>query len=328
MSKTAIIGDGGWGTALAILLQTKGIDTILWSAFPEYAEHLKKTRENTKFLKGIPIPEDLEITSNVSDIEGVSYAFFVVPCEHLRSVLETFKTCSFKNIISAVKGIENGSLKRPSEILADYFQESHISVVSGPSISYEVARGIPTTVVVAANGPWGSDVQGLMMTDKFRVYTSSDVIGVEMGGALKNIIAIAAGISDGLGFGTNTKAAILTRGLVEMTRLGLKMGADRATFIGLSGIGDMATTCISLHSRNRWFGEEIGKGRSVDDVLSETEMVVEGRATSKSVYELSKKYDVEMPVSQKVYEVLYEGKKPGVAVKELMTRDPKEEDYE
>ena len=328
MSKVAIIGDGGWGTALAILLQTKGIDTILWSAFPEYAEHLKEKRVNTKFLKDIPIPKDLTITSDVSDIDGVDYAFFVVPCEHLRSVLEKFKSCNLPNIVSAVKGVENGSLMRPSEILREYFPDSKISVVSGPSISYEVARGIPTTVVVASTGDWNSDVQELMNTDMFRVYTSNDVLGVEMGGALKNIIAIAAGISDGLGFGTNTKAAILTRGLVEMTRLGVKMGADRITFVGLSGIGDMATTCISSHSRNRWFGEQIGKGRKIDDILSETEMVVEGQATSRSVHELSKKYNVEMPVSEKVYEVLYEGKDPGVAVKELMTRDPKDEDYE
>ncbi|MFC1570332.1 NAD(P)H-dependent glycerol-3-phosphate dehydrogenase [Candidatus Omnitrophota bacterium] len=328
MSKVAVIGDGGWGTALAILLQTKGIDTILWSAFPEYSELLKEKRENTKFLKGIPMPEELTITSSVSDIEGAEYVFFVVPCEHLRSVLDKFKGLKCSNIISAVKGVENGTLERPSEILEEYFPESKICVVSGPSISYEVARGIPTTVVIASKDNGCKDVQDLMTTDRFRVYTSGDIIGVEMGGALKNIIAIAAGISDGLGFGTNTKAAILTRGLVEMTRLGVAMGADRTTFVGLSGIGDMATTCISSHSRNRWFGEEIGKGGKIEDILSQTEMVVEGQATSKSVYELAKKYNVEMPVSEKVYEVLYEGKDPREAVKELMTRDPKEEDYE
>ncbi|RKY43154.1 MAG: glycerol-3-phosphate dehydrogenase [Candidatus Makaraimicrobium thalassicum] len=328
MSKVSVIGDGGWGTALAILLHAKGIDTVLWSVSPEYAENLRKKRENTKFLKGISLPCDLEITSDDSLIKNSEYAFFVVPCEYLRSVAERFSGADFTYIVSATKGIENSSLKRASEILAEYFPAERISVLSGPSISFEVAQNMPTTVVIASRSADKKEVRDLLRTERFRVYTSADVTGVEIGGALKNIIAIAAGVSDGLGFGTNSKAAILTRGLAEITRLGVKMGSERSTFSGLSGMGDLATTCISPYSRNRRFGEQIGKGRSIDEALSETEMVVEGMATCRSAYALAKEYSVEMPITQKVYEVLYEGTDPGVAVRELMTRDPKEEDYE
>ncbi len=324
-TKVSIIGDGGWGTALALLLHSKGASPILWSVSPEYAENLRKNRENQKFLKGIALPRDLEITSQDSRIMDSDYVFFVVPCEYLRSISERFKSGRFKHIISGTKGIEKSSLKRPSEILAEYFPSRNISILSGPSISFEVAKNIPTTVVIASKGKGGKDVQNLLMTENFRVYTSSDVIGVELGGALKNIIAIAAGISDGLGFGTNSKAAILTRGLAEITRLGIAMGADIATFRGLSGIGDLATTCISKDSRNRWFGEEIGKGRSIKDIMRGTEVVVEGAATCKSAHKLAKNLGVEMPITEKVYEVLYEGKNPAEAVKELMTRSRKEE---
>ncbi len=327
MGKVSVIGDGGWGTTLAILLCKKGIDTVLWSAFPDYAEHLRRTRENTKFLKGITLPKELKITSEEAETSDSEYIVSAAPSKYLRPVLQRFQKVGFKNIISATKGIENGTLKRSSEIIEEYFPKAKISVLSGPSISFEVAEGVPTTVVAASVGDWKSDVQELFTTDKFRVYTSSDVIGVELGGALKNVIAIAAGISDGLGFGTNTKAAILTRGLAEISRLGAKMGAQKETFSGLSGLGDLATTCISSQSRNRWFGEQIGKGRSIDSVLGETEMVVEGLATAKSGNDLAKKYSVEMPITKKIYEIVYEGKDPALAVKELMTRDPKEEDY-
>ncbi len=328
MSKITIIGDGGWGTALALLLHSKGEDVVLWSAFPEYAKYLAKIRENSKFLKGVELPKDFRVTSDDSVAKGSECAIFVAPCEYLRPVAERFSGASFKCIISATKGIENGSLKRPSEILPEYFPKSSVSVLSGPSISYEVANKVPTSVVIASVDNCGKDAQKLLMTDRFRVYTSGDVVGVELGGALKNVIAIAAGISDGLGFGTNTKAALLTRGLAEITRLGVKAGADAATFRGLSGLGDLATTCISKQSRNRWFGEEIGKGRKPEIIMASTELAVEGVATCESANDLSKKYGIEMPITQKVYEVIYKGKSPASAVKELMTREPKMEDYE
>ncbi len=327
MAKVCVLGDGGWGTALAIILHAKGVDTVLWSAFGEYAAYLNKKRENTKFLEGVKIPKDLVITSDDDEVKDAEYALFVIPCEYLRSVIDRFKDASFSYIVSATKGIEKASLKRPSEILQEYFPEEHIGVLSGPSISYEVARNMPTAVVVATLDDWKKDLQKLLSTESFRAYTSNDVIGVELGGALKNIIAIAAGISDALGFGTNTKAGLLTRGLAEITRLGVKMGARRETFSGLSGMGDLTTTCISTHSRNRWFGEELGKGKSVEEILDETEMAIEGVATSRSAYELAKKYSVDMPITEKIYQIIYEGKDPKLAVKELMRRDLKEEIY-
>ena len=325
MVKTCVIGDGGWGTALAILLHSAGVDTVLWSAFPEYAEYLRKKRENTKFLEGVQLPEDLKITSEKEDVKGAEFAFFAVPCKYLRSVSEALSGSEFSCIVSATKGIESETLKRPTEIVKEYFGNSSVCALTGPSISHEVALKLPTTVVVASQEKCRFDIQKLATTERFRVYTTEDVIGAELGGALKNIIAIAAGISDGLGFGTNTKAAILTRGLAEITRLGLKMGAKKETFSGLSGIGDLTTTCISPYSRNRWFGEQIGKGRDKEEVLHETEMVVEGTWTAKAAFELSEKYKCEMPITKKIYQVIYENKDPKIAVKELMTRDLKEE---
>ena len=326
MVKISIIGDGGWGTALALVLNSKGLGTVLWSYSPEYAEYLVKNRENTKFLKGVNIPADIEITSDDTVVKNTDYAIFAVPCEYLRSIAERFSDADFGYIVSATKGIENGTLKRPSEILSGYFKTSKIGVLSGPSISHEVAMNFPTALVLAADGGWKTDIQKILTTDKFRVYTSDDIIGVELGGALKNIVAVAAGVSDGLGYGANTKAGLLTRGLAEITRLGIRMGARKETFSGLSGIGDLATTCMSSYSRNRWFGEQIGKGRNIKEILSGIEMVVEGRATCCSAYELSVKYSVEMPITREVYEILYRGKDPRQAVRDLMTRDLKDED--
>lgn len=325
MNRVLVIGDGGWGTALAILLHNNGIKPVLWSYSPEYAEYLDRNRDNTKFLEGIRIPNDIIITSDTKQCEGMDYAVFVVPCEHLRSVADRFKDVNFGKIISATKGIENSTLLRPTEIISEYFSGAQVGVISGPSISVEVAKNHPAAVVFASSGDWGKDVQGIFSQESFRVYTSSDVVGVEIGGSVKNVIAIAAGISDGLGFGANAKAAILTRGLAEIIRLGKAMGASEETFIGLSGIGDLATTCMSLSSRNRSFGEQLGKGGDPEDILKGTEMVFEGVKTSKSVKELAEKYSVEMPITDKIYEIIYEGKDPQSAVKELMMRDLKAE---
>jgi glycerol-3-phosphate dehydrogenase (NAD(P)+) len=326
MNKVAVIGDGGWGTALALSLHSSGVDTVLWSYSPEYADFLKENRENVKFLKGVTIPGDLKVTSDDAEVLDADIALFVVPCEYLRAVAGRFVGGNFDYIISATKGVENTTLQRPSEILSGIFKGTPVGVLSGPSISVEVAKNFPTTVVFAAENGWNKKVQKLLNTKSFRVYTSSDVVGVELGGALKNVIAIAAGISDGMGFGTNTKAALLTRGLAEITKLGIAVGARKETFKGLSGIGDLATTCMSPHSRNRWFGEQIGKGRKPEEVLRETEKVVEGIATSRSAYELAKSHSVDMPITQMVYEIIYENKDPRLAVEELMTRELKDED--
>jgi glycerol-3-phosphate dehydrogenase (NAD(P)+) len=228
--------------------------------------------------------------------------------------------------VSVTKGIENDTLKRMSEVVAEVLGDIPIAVLSGPTIALEVVNGVPTTAVASSlDIDIAKGVQDIFLTESFRVYANSDVVGVELGGALKNIIAIAAGITDGLGFGTNAKAALLTRGLVEIARLGAAMGAKRETFYGLSGLGDLTTTCISPYSRNRWLGEEIGRGKRLKDVLKETEMVVEGVATAQSAFELSKKYRVEMPITAEVYNVLYKNKNPKQAVRDLMTRSPKTE---
>ena len=325
MAKVCVLGDGGWGTALTVLLHSKGVDTVLWSAFPEYAEYLDKKRENVKFLKGIKLPSDLKITSDKGDAAESEYAVFAVPCEYLAGVAEKFKDASFSYVISATKGIDTGRLRRPSEILKEVFPDKDIGVLSGPCIAMEVAGGVPTASVLAAEGEWKKDAQKLLTTERFRVYTAGDVTGVEFGGALKNIVAIAAGISDGLGFGANTKAAILTRGLAEIMRLGVKMGARKDTFYGLSGIGDLATTCISGFSRNRWFGEELARGKDASEIVSETEMVVEGMATSRAACKLADEHSVDMPITRKIYQIIYEHLDPGTAVNDLMTRDLKEE---
>ncbi len=327
MKKISVIGDGGWGTALAILLNSKGLDVTLWSAFPEYAQEMRSKKENVKFLKGIALPDGVKITCDTEDVSGADVTFFAVPSEHLRKVAEKFRGRKLGAIVSATKGIENGSLKRASEVLLEYFPKEEISVLSGPSISGEVAKGMPTAVVLASSGGKCEDIRPVLMTETFRVYTSQDVLGVEIGGSVKNVIAIAAGISDGMGFGTNTKAGLLTRGLAEITRLGVKMGARSETFRGLSGLGDLATTCLSRQSRNRWFGEEIGRGRKADDIKKTTEMAIEGEKTSLSVFQLSEKYSVDMPISEKVYEIIYKKADPAMAVKELMTRGAKREDY-
>ncbi|KJJ83984.1 NAD(P)H-dependent glycerol-3-phosphate dehydrogenase [Candidatus Omnitrophus magneticus] len=327
MEQITIIGDGGWGTALAILLNKKGIKTLLWSYSPVYAEYLNKTRENTKFLKGVKIPFDIEITSDIETASCCNTVIFAVPCEYAGKIAEQFKNASFKTIVSATKGIEKKTFKRPSEILSENFTNSKIFVLSGPSISSEVASFFPASVVLAGESDTISTLQALLTAPTFRVYASNDIIGVELGGALKNVIAIAAGISDGLGFGANAKASILTRGLVEIARLGVKMGARRETFSGLSGIGDLATTCISPFSRNRTFGEEVGKGLKAEDIIKRTEMAIEGVGTAKSAYELSLKYQVDMPITSQIYKIIYEGKNPRKAVSDLMTRELKKEDY-
>lgn len=326
MKRIGIIGDGGWGTALAVLLCGKAQQVVLWSHSQDYAEQMRRERENRTFLKGVTLPENLNVTSRAQDLEDNDLVIFAVPCKYMQDVARRFAGIKIDKLVSATKGIDRESLKRPSELLKRSFQDSAIGVLSGPSIAYEVARRYPTTVVLAMPGLAG-EVQGLLMSSSFRVYTSSDMTGVELGGALKNIIAIAAGISDGLGYGANSKAGILTRGLVEITRLGVAMGAKKSTFGGLSGLGDLATTCLSDHSRNRWFGERLAAGDDGDQLLSGTDMVVEGYFTAKSAYELSKRYKVEMPITENVYEILYEKKAPEKAVKDLMLRDPKEEDY-
>lgn len=324
--KLAVLGDGGWGTTVAILLAGKGYEVTLWGAFPEHIAFLKKERVNNKFLPGVAIPERVILTSDIADVSGKDMCVVAVPCKYLRKTMGFFKGGVADKLVSLTKGIEEDTLLRPSEILAEVLGKRTIAALSGPSISFEVARNLPTTVAVSSeDAAFAREVQDVFTTPSFRVYTSEDLIGVELGGALKNIIAIAAGISDGLDFGVNTKSALLTRGLAEIIRFGVKMGARKETFFGLSGLGDLATTCMSAHSRNRTLGERIGKGEKLEYILSKTEKIFEGATTTKSVHKLSEKTGVEMPIAGKIYEVLYSGKEPGACVRELMTRSPKAE---
>lgn len=332
MKKISIIGDGGWGTALSIALSRKGLGVSLWGVFKDYIESVAKTRENAKFLNGIKIPDGVRITASLEDaIDSTDAVILAVPSKYLRSVLENLKKIAPKErlYISAAKGIEDGTLLRMSEMIKELLgKDIKVVAVSGPSIAIEVAKELPTTIVAASDDiKLAKEAQDILMCGALRVYTSGDIIGVELGGSLKNIIAIAAGISDSLGFGTNAKAAILTRGLAEITRLGVAMGARQETFAGLSGLGDLVTTCISPYSRNRWFGEMLGKGKRVDEIVGRTEMVVEGVTTAKSAYELSGRYNVEMPITREVYEVIYKNKPPKDVVKDLMRRSAKPEVY-
>lgn len=324
-----VIGDGGWGTTLSVLLSRKGFNVTLWGAFPDYVKVLQFGRENIKFLPGVKIPENVQLTSSLDDaLRSKELIVLAVPSQHMRAVLAMLKmhNTSGSVFVSVTKGIEVRTLKRMSEVILEVLGDNRLAVLSGPTIALEVANGAPATIVAASEDLMLAKMaQEVFMTDRFRVYTTSDVIGVELGGSLKNVIAIASGICDALGFGTNAKAAVLTRGLAEIARLGLAMGAKRETFYGLSGLGDLTTTCMSQYSRNRWLGEEIGKGKVLKEILKETDMVVEGVATSKSAYELSKKYKVDMPIVYEIYKALYENKDPKIAVHDLMTRSPKVE---
>ncbi len=324
----AVLGAGSWGTTLAIHLADKGESVKLWEVFEEVAQGLSKKRENTKFLPSIQIPENILISSSLQEVlNDAQIIVAAVPSHCMREVARKVGKVKQKGVVlSASKGIEEGSLKRMSEVIREELPESRICVLSGPSHAEEVSRKIPTTVVVSsADSDLAKDMQRLFMTNSLRVYTNSDVIGVELGGALKNIIAISGGISDGLGFGDNTKAAILTRGLAEITRLGVAMGANPATFAGLSGMGDLVATCISQYSRNRKLGELIAKGKSLDEALSIIGQVAEGVRTTKCAYKLAGIHKVDVPITGQIHAVLFEGKDARAAAADLMVRIPRPE---
>ncbi len=330
LPRVTILGDGGWGTALALNLNGKGCPVTLWGAFPDYIAQMKRTRVNSRFLDGFKLPRAVALTADLREaLDGAGVVVLAIPSEYLRGVLRKVKAAGYPReaaYVSVVKGIEISSLKRMSEVIADELDGTQAAVLSGPTIAPEIASGIPATAVVACREPAKAQaLQDLFMTERFRIYTSSDVIGVELGGSLKNIIAIACGISDGLGFGTNTKAAILSRGLAEMARLGEAMGARHKTFSGVSGLGDLVTTCFSPRSRNRFFGEQIGKGKTPAAIRRAMKMVAEGVPTSKSAFLLGRKMKIELPITEQVYSVLYKGASPVKAVDRLMTREKKAE---
>ena len=327
-----VLGDGGWGTALALVLQHNGHKVTLCSKFPDYASYVNKKRENTKFLPGIKLPPSINITSEFM-IQDLDLIVMAVPTQFCRSVLEDVKSriphSAFRiPIVSVAKGIEQKTIKRPSQIIKEVldYPKDKIAVLSGPSHAEEVARKKPASVVVAsANKKLARDLQAIFSNEYFRVYTQDDVIGVETAAAVKNIIAIAAGICDGLGLGDNAKSALLTRGMVEISRLGEALGGHKKTFFGLAGIGDLITTCISPHGRNRAVGARIGKGETLNQILKSMQQVAEGVWTAKAVMKLIRKHKVEMPITQEVYKILFENKSPIKAVYSLMTRKPKGE---
>jgi glycerol-3-phosphate dehydrogenase (NAD(P)+) len=328
--KVCVLGDGGWGTTLAILLSRKRFKVTLWSAFADYASYLDAKRINKRFLPGINIPKEIEITSDLKKaVRAKGLIIFAIPSQFIRTVLKRLKKTDFSKgsiCVSVAKGIEVGSLKRMSEVIREELGNLKLAVLSGPTIAHEIALGKPATAVIACKDKAVKKVlQDVFMTDRFRVYTSNDVTGVELGGSLKNVIAIACGISDGLGFGTNAKAALLSRGLAEISRLGARIGAKHKTFSGISGLGDLVTTCVSPYSRNRFVGEQVGKGKTLKEIKNHMQMVAEGVPTAKSAYLLSKRLKVEMPITQQVYSVLYKKKSPLKAVRDLMSREKKEE---
>lgn len=328
--KIAVLGDGGWGTALAVVGARNKNEVMLWSAFPEYAEVIKEKGENIKFLPGVKLDKTIEITSDLK--KAIAFADIIVlaiPTQFLRNILFKVKDYPIKNkiFVSVSKGLEKKTCLRPSEIIYSILGESIALVpISGPSHAEEVARCMPTLVVAAsAHKKYAEKVQAAFMDTYFRIYAQTDIVGVEYAGALKNVIAIAAGVCDGLQFGDNTKAGLITRGLLEMMRLGIHMGANPNTFFGLAGMGDLVTTCFSQHGRNLRVGRELGQGRKINDILKDMEMVAEGVDTALSVHELSKKLDLNLPVMSEVYALLFEDKSAKAAVGDLLSRDAKEE---
>jgi glycerol-3-phosphate dehydrogenase (NAD(P)+) len=330
--KTTVLGAGSWGTTLALVLLENGHDVNLWTYKTAQADLMIEKRENPAFLPGIFLPPQLKIAKDIcSASESRDLIVAAVPAQFLRSVVEKIADVDLRDtvICNVAKGIENETLMTMSEVLLDVLKhekKENIAVLSGPSHAEEVCRKMPTAIVSSAyKNKSAKLVQDAFMTPYFRVYVNEDIRGVELGGAIKNVIAVGAGISDGAGFGDNTKAAIMTRGVYEITRLGVKLGAQPRTFAGLSGIGDLIVTCMSRHSRNRYVGEQVGKGRKLDDVLKEMVMVAEGVASTRSVRDLARKHRVEMPIVEAVYEMLFDGKNPRKATAELMTRHAKGE---
>lgn len=330
--KITVLGAGGWGTTLAILLYHNGHEITLWEYKKNYSKVLNKTRKNERYLPGIKIPPEIKITHNLEDSAiQRNMVVLAVPSQFLRGVVKKISYSNIKDsiLVSVAKGIENNTMMTMSQMLRDVFpslDEGQIGVISGPSHAEEVSRKIPTALVSASsNIETSKSIQAAFMTAYFRVYSSTDILGVELGGAFKNVIAIGAGIVDGVKFGDNTKAAIMTRGIAEISRLGEAMGAQPDTFAGLSGMGDLIVTCMSQYSRNRYVGEQIGSGRKLKEVVKSMQMIAEGVETSRSVTQLSKKSNVETPIADEVYKILFEEKDPVKATTDLMTRDMKKE---
>ena len=327
--RTAIVGAGGWGTALAALWARQGHDITLWGNDPERTERLRATRVNETYLPGVQLQDSVEITNDLDDCGGADLIVIVTPSVALRRIAERLLATKINPhavLLSCTKGIEHGSGKRMSEILGELFPEHQVAVMSGPNLAVEVAADLPTaTVLGCSEAACAEELQEHLGSPHFRVYSSDETIGIELGGALKNVFAIPAGVSDGFGLGHNSKAALVTRSLAELLRLGTAMGGNPRTFYGLSGAGDLIATCFSAHSRNRRVGEQLGRGQTREQIASGTKSVAEGIPTAQSAYDCARKLGVETPIIDQVHAVLYEGKRPDRAMKELLGRDQKAE---
>ncbi|MBE5869529.1 MAG: NAD(P)H-dependent glycerol-3-phosphate dehydrogenase [Lachnospiraceae bacterium] len=325
MARVSIIGAGSWGTALAKLLHKNGHHVTVWSIIPAEIQMLQEKHEHIDKLPGVKLPEDIEFTTDLkSAVCGREVLVLAVPSPYTRNTARMLGEVVEEGqiIVNVAKGVEENTLMTLSEIIVEEVPQAVVAVLSGPSHAEEVGKGIPTTIVVGARKRSVAEkLQNMFMNDVFRVYTSSDVLGIELGGALKNVVALAAGIADGLGYGDNTKAALITRGIAEISRLGTAMGARAETFSGLTGIGDLIVTCASVHSRNRRAGILIGQGKTMEEAMEEVKMVVEGVYSAKAAMGLAKKYDVQLPIIDQVNRVLFENKPAGEAVKDLMLRD-------
>ena len=329
MKKVCVLGTGSWGTALALSLAKNNFDVHMWSRRKERAESINKNRENTEYLPGATFPDNLNVTDDLDEaVKDSKIVVLAVPSQAVRGMCVKLKgkLTPDQIIVNVAKGLEKGTGKRLSEVCAEELPDSKYVMLSGPSHAEEVAKDLPTTIVVSSEDiEYAQIVQDAFMSPTLRVYTNSDLIGVELGGALKNIIAFGAGICDGLGYGDNTKAALMTRGITEISRLGVAMGAKAITFTGLSGIGDLIVTCTSIHSRNRRAGILMGQGKTLQETLDEVQMVVEGITATEVAYKVSRDLNIDMPITEAIYSVLYQGANPNEAVLELMTRTKKHE---
>lgn len=329
MANVGVMGAGSWGTALALLLHKNGHQVTVWSINQEEVDMLSSKREHTSKLPGVKLPEEMIFTSNMEEaIVGKDFLVLAVPSPFTRSTVRNMKPYVKEGqiIVDVAKGIEEATLMTLSQQIEEELPQADVAVLSGPSHAEEVGRGLPTIVVIGARRKKTAEyLQSMFMNEVFRVYTSPDMLGMELGGSLKNVIALAAGIADGMGYGDNTKAALITRGIAEIARLGVKMGGAIESFTGLTGIGDLIVTCASVHSRNRKAGYLMGQGKSMQEAMDEVQMVVEGVYSTKAAVKLGEKYGVSLPIINKVNEVLFEGKDPKEAVNELMLRDSKAE---
>ena len=327
--KIAVIGDGGWGTANAMLLAGYGNDVTLWGAFPEYIEEMKRTRRNEKFLKGVTLPDNLSLTADCAEaVKGAEIVVLAPPSKFFTSVVEKFKGLITKDmlVVSITKGLCEKTNRRMTELGEEILGTGKIVALAGPTHAEEVSRGIPTAIVAACeDAAKAKKVQKVWSGERFRVYTSSDPVGVEIGGAVKNVLAIAVGCSDGMGFGDNTRAALITRGLVEMKRFVIAYGGQAETLSGLAGIGDLIVTCTSVHSRNHSVGERLGKGEKIADILGSMQMVAEGVWNSKVVHEIAQRLGVDMPICELVYRLCYEDYDAKLALSAMMGRSLKSE---